>query len=816
MFDEFRYAMRSLYRVPTYSVGVILTLALGLAANAIVFSIVYPVLLKPLPYDSPSELVRIFESPPTTSGDRGRVSADAYLGWRSQARTLQGLAAYTPGGRGVWQLADRVELVQTAAVSGSLFGLLRVPPLLGRVFNAGAESKQADGVLISFDLWQRGFGGRSDILDQSVLIESRLSRRIIGVMPPKFDFPDRAEAWTPLAVESVPVAQRTRRGFGVLGRLSPDVTLAESRAELRFLLQKMASSASTPSGSQPQIELLAGSDTQPVRLALTMLMGSVAAVLLIACVNAASLSLSRATATRRDLALRISLGADSKRLVGRCVAEAIILAAGAVAFGAVIWTAFRPMVLRRIPTTIPRLDQIGGDERVVWIFAGAMSVVVAVLMTTGPALMALRAERTGLRPDMEITATGSNWRAWLLAAQAFVAVMVVSTALLSVRTLIKLRHVDLGFDTSNVLAVEARWPFGHIMQPSPGQRPWRRVRTSINSLISSVESVPGVQAVGLVSTIPLTGAPYEGTARGKGAPGLREGNSLQSEVLTVTPGYFEVMKISLLRGRLFNEADTLPDETLDDQRIPRVGVAVVNQAFAKGLFAEQDAVGKTIVLPEDPFAQESTIIGVVADVRARSVDETARPAVLVPHNQHPGVVWPSLVVQTSLSADQAAATIRRHLQVHDPLLLVQRIRPMQDVVSAALVKPTFNALLATIFAALALSIAAVGAYAVVSLFVVQRHREIGVRMMLGANGSSVLGFLLRRTLTPVLYGLALGTLGSLVIGRGLRSLLFQVSPSDPTSLLLAPTLFAIAAGIACYFPARRALRTDPVDIVKAG
>jgi len=819
---DLRYAFRTLRRSPGFTLSVILALALGIGANTAVFSVVDAVLLKPLPYADPDRLVRLYERNAAQGIERGEVSPGTFADWRTRTRTLESVALSTLN-QSLWQFGDRYDIVTFSAVSPALFDLFRVKPMLGRTFRPESQQDRRGGdtgdVVISFDLWQRRFGGSSSVLGRSVSVEGRFPLQIIGVMPRGFSYPAGVEAWGNFVVP-LPISDEQRQGryYDVVARLAPHATITAARAELAGLSTQMAvEHPSSNSGWTVQVEGLSESTTGRARTALLMLLGAVGGVLLIGCANVANLLLARATTRRREMAVRVALGAATWDLVRQYFIEALLLAAAGTGLGVVLGTWITQIVIRFAPPDVPRLGEIAMNVRLL-LFTGSAGLVSAVLIGLVPALQARRAEQHGrLRPDgRAATDRASHLRRVLIFAESALVILLLTGAILLLRSFVKLRGVDLGFDARSVLSVELRWPTGRFLVPQ--RHPWVMLQQQVNDLIASIESVPGVEAAGLVTDLPLAGDVTSGSMWRADAPGASDrtppasaGDQWQADVNIVTPGYFRALGIPILRGRNFAPGDRLTEQQLTDFDVPRSGVAIVNTAFAARYFPHEDPIGRRVVLLDDEtFGAARTIVGIVGDVRAHAVAEAGSPAVFLPHAEHPDVFRPMVAVRSTLPPDAIAPAIRERVREFDPELLVMRTRPMEDVLSGALSRPRFNLLLLGSFALLALTLSAVGIYGVVAFIVTQRTREIGVRMALGARPGNVVTLVLTDGLMPVLAGALAGIGAATVATRALRTLVFGVTPLDPVSFALSPVVLIGVATLACVLPAVRATRVDPI------
>ena len=826
MIHDLRQVLRAFRRTPIFALSTVLVLALGIGANTAVFSVVYAVLLKPLPYAEPDRLVKLAERNLSKGVDEGALSAGTFVDWRTRAHTLESLAIYAPlfgNGETVWNIGDRAQIIKTAGVSTSLFTVLRVQPIRGRLFRAENETPPPGALgefVIGYGLWQRAFGGSADIVGRRVDLEGRLPREIIGVMPPGFDFPEGSEAWTSVPLPNVPVAQRRARSFEAIGRLSAGVGIDDVRRELSGISTQLATEFPVSNeGWIPSVEPASNSKASSARLALVVLMTAVACVLLIACANVTNLLLARAAARRSEIAVRRALGASTSRLIRHSLVEAAALCVAGTALGLLTGSGIAGVLGKLAPID---LASAGGVMNIpVLVFAMAACALCAGLIGIVPVLHVTRSlTRAGLRGDLRSsTAHGAGLRRWVVGAEAAVVVLLLTGALLFLRTFVNLRSVDLGFQPAHALSVETRWPVGYLMVAAPGTRPWPRVRRIVDDLVRVIESVPGVQAAGLITEIPLTSDPAGVTiwradtpGAGGGQPPVDSRDRLHADLTVVTRGYFPAMDITVVRGRNFDDTDRFSDDVLSRSSTPKpIGSAIVNTAFASRYFADVNPIGHVIVIDDDrEFGPMRTIIGVVTDSRQRSVAEAPRPTVFLPHAQHPDMIRPSFVVRTAAASGPVAPLLREELRAFDPQLVVLGIRPMDDVISSALSRPRFNLLLMASFAAVALLLSGLGIYGVLAYVVAERTREIGIRMALGARAADVVRLMLREGLASVGVGAGIGVIAALAAGRLLRTLLFGVTPIDPISLAGAPTLLAAIAMIACYLPTRRATKVDPI------
>lgn len=815
MLHEFRYTLRILRRSPAFTLSAMAALALGIGANTAVFSVVHAVLLRPLPYAEPHRLVRLYENNHAQGITNGDVSPATVVELRTRSRALDDVGAYLAR-EWLIQFGYEYEQLAAALVSPSVFRILGVAPELGRTFRPEEQQSppfgDVDEVVIAYDLWQRRFGGARDVLGRTVLIEGRVARRIVGVMPRGFDFPGGAQMWgQETFLRPIGPGQRQARYYRAIARLRPGTTFETSRTELANISTQLAdqyrdSHAGFAATLQPLDEATTGS-VQPALLAIA---GVVGCVLLIACANVASLMLARAAARRRDLAVRSALGATTGRLLRQSFTESAMLSAGGLAGGLLIaWWGSR-LLIAAAPDGIPRLDEAGLDGAVL-AFTAALAVLCAAITATVPAVqVAFDDLRDKLTSAGRVTpARGRRARSALIAAQVALTMVLLVSAAVLLRSFVRLRGVDLGFDPARVVAADLRFPTSRFADT---KRPWVRLAHAYERIVEDVATLPGVEAVGGVTGLPLTG---EGSASrmwlGDSAEPPVDANARWTvPVAIVTSGYFRAMRIPLLRGRAFDATDRLSERVLTDPAAPRPpGVVIVNDAFARRYWPGEDPLGRSIRLEDHWAVSASTVVGVAADVREHAVTMPAGPAVYVPWGEIPGFRL-ALAVRTNGDVSAVAAALRSRLRSLDSHLFVSNLRPLDAVVAGAIARPRFNLLLVASFALLALALAAVGVYGVVAYLVAERTREVGIRIALGALARDVMGLVLADGLKPVLLGITLGLIAALGAVRLMRALLFDLAPADPLSFIAAPAVLLAVAAAAALIPARRAARVDPL------
>jgi predicted permease len=793
--QDVRFGWRALRRAPAFAVAATVTLALGIGANAAIFSVVNAVVLRPLAYARPHELVII-----------GQGSGGEFVALRERLRSFSQIAAYAGQTHPIDDGREALR-VEGAAITTNTLATLGVSPILGRGFAPDEERYGNNAVLIlSYGLWQRRFGGSPDVIGKRVLVEG-IPHTVIGVMPADFRFPTKdAQYWLPYAFNPANVGYHWAVGGKTfIGRLAPGVTEAQAQRELREVWPTLRNLNPL---WQPGPEYRRDATVTPLQdhvvgsadELLWLLFGCVLLVLLIGCVNVANLLLARATARQRELSVRAALGGGRARLIRQLVTESLLLSG----LGALLGVGFAYATVRWLvavmPTGVPRAEEIAVDGSVL-LFTSLIAVVIGVLFGSIPAVRATNGGQLAVAGfGRRSTAGVSHQRVsgLLVAAEMALAVVLVIVATLLVRSFAALRTVDPGFRTEQVVAAR-------VSPPASGYREPERLTALYTTVLERVSAIPGVRSAAAVDKLSLAQTVWGVAVRVEGqfedaTRPLPEIHHLQM----VTARYFETMGIPV-RGRAFAEADR-PDQ---------VPVAIVSESVARRFWPNGDAIGKRIGYPfPSPWL---TIVGVVPDTKQDSLSDTTAMSMYAPWRQRTrmsgGEMW--VVARSDGNPSALGATIRRIVQEVDRSVPVSDVRTMDAVISDSLQRTRFTVLLVAGFAAAALLLGAVGIYGVMSYVVGQRTQEMGVRLALGAPASRVLALVVGRAAKLALAGAAVGLLAALAGTRSLGALLYGVSATDPLTFVAVPMLFLAVAVLASYAPARRATQADPVRALRA-
>ena len=797
LWQDLRYALRMLLKNPGFSAVAIIALALGIGANSAIFSVVNTVMLRPLPYKDADRLVMVWEDASKHGYPRDTPAAANYIDWRDQNQVFEGMAAIADQSFNLTNAGDP-ERVEGRRVSANLFPLLGVEPELGRVFRSEEDQPGANRVaILSHRFWHRRFGADPGIAGKTVTLNGE-SVVVVGVMPSEFQFPTREdELWVPIGFTQAEAANRGRHYLQVLARLKPGVTVQQAQSEMSTIatrLQQQYPEANTDLGAAvvPLHEQVVG-DIKP---ALMVLLGAVGLVLLIACANVANLLLARAAVRQKEIALRVALGASRFRLIRQFLTESVLLGVIGGALGLALAVAGLKLLTAFIPPNIPQIKAITIDGRVLG-FTVMVSLVTGLIFGLVPAIQSslLKPIETLKEGGRDSTGTGGNRiRGFLIISEVAVSLILLIGAGLLINSFLRLRNVDPGFRTENLLTMKVVLP--DLKYREPAQR-----AAFYTDLTRRLESVPGVKSAAVTTNLPLY---RQGNSIGitvEGKPEPPPGHPLIVVTRIISPRYFETMSIPLLAGRHLTDQDTATSPN----------VVVISEAMARKHWPGEDPIGKRIA-PGSVQSPEDwcTVVGMVKDVRQFDLIAEPRPQMYFSYQQAGFFAPRDLVVKTDVDPLSLAGTVRKTVWEVDKDQPVSNIATMDDIVAESVARQRFSMLLLAIFAGLALLLAAVGIYGVMSYTVAQRRGEIGIRMALGAGKLDVLKVTVGRSLKLVLIGVAVGLAGAFMLTRLMESLLFGVRATDPATFAAISFLLIAVALIASYVPARRATRVDPL------
>ena len=773
---DLRHAARALVNQPTFSAVAVLTLMLGIGANTAIFSVTKAVLLNPLPYDQPEQLVVLWEVNP--DGALDEVSVPTYFDWQDQTTQLEAVAAYRHEDY-TFTATDEPLDVPSLKVRAELFGILRADARLGRTFATGEDTPGQDHVVVlSHRFWERHFDGRPDVIGDTMDLDAE-PYTIVGVMPPDFEFPPAggAQIWTPLSFDPNNMHGRSRRArsLTVIGRLTPETTTAQAKEEMRVIADRIATEyAESNDGWSAALIAAHEQLVEAARPALLVLSGAVGFLLLIVCVNVANLMLARLSGRQREIAVRAALGASRWQLARPILAESFLLSLVGGGLGLVLAIGSMRLLTLLPEGSLPRMEQIGLDGGVL-LFALTVSVVVALVFGLLPALQASRSQlRNTLNETSGTTGSVTAQRALngLVVAEVALALVLLIGAGLMIRSFSRLLQVNPGFEPNNVIAAQ-------IYLPQTTYRERHEVATFFERVIDRLKAVPGVRSAAAASALPMhpvgTDFALPFTVEGRMPPA--NGEEPQSDVRIATPGYFETMQIPLLRGRFFNEFD-LADS---------VHVAIINETMAARYFPDEDPLGKIVVNPHG----RSEVVGVVGNLKHYGLAGEPRPEVFLPFRQST-INGMALVLRTENDPLQYAGSIRREVWAVDPGQPIYDVSTMRQVLSRAVSLPRLSMTLMAIFAGTALILATLGIYGVISYSVARRTKELGLRMALGAESGDALRLVIVNSMGLVGLGIGAGLLASTALTRSIATLLYEVSPLDPMVFLGVSLLLSLA------------------------
>jgi putative ABC transport system permease protein len=805
---DLRYWARMSLKKPGFTLIAVITLALGVGANAAIFTVVNGVLLRPLPYDEPDRLVMLWESDARRNIERRLVAPPNLVEWREQSRSFENIAYWSGSGEFNLVMADGIEKAKCAYVTSGLFSTLRVRPHLGRAFLP--EEDQPEGNLaavLSYEYWRRRFAADPNVIGRKLTVDTfgRRDYTIVGVMQPGFRFPNQTEIWLPVGWDGIP---RARRGnwLSVIARLKDGVSPAQAQAELIVVQARIGQQHSEASSSVVIIPLLEQTLGARLRSALLILWGVVACVLLIACANVANLLLARAADRQKEIAIRLALGGSRWRMIRQLLTESMLLAFLGGAFGLLLASWSLKLLIAFNADHVPRLGETRLD---VWslAFTTLIACLTGLLFGLAPAWQTTKPDLNVALKDGGRGATGglqrNRLRAVLIVAEVALSMVLLIGAGLMIRSFAQMTRVNRGFQPEYLLTAKLDFSIsGFTTWVRPTET---RPQVTIRELMERLKNQPGVQSVAAAGD--KAGFRVTVENRQTGAEDDYPRVSLQG----VSPDYFRAMGIPVLRGRAFTESDALESP----------GVAVLPESLAKRCFPNEDPIGKRIYKGRlnpgqagelDRWTNVSLwteIVGVVADVKSISLDPQVESNVYVPYWQWP-MQTPSLFVRTAGNPANFAAALYSEVKALNKNLPTPKVQTMNERLADVVAQPRFQTLLLGLFGLVALALVSAGIYGVVSYSVAQRTHEIGVRMALGAGEHDVLRLVVGQGMKPVLAGLAIGLAGALALTRLMKALLFGVSSSDPLTFGSIALLLALVALLACWVPARRATRVNPI------
>ncbi len=797
LLKDITYGLRSLWKRPGFTAVAVITLALGIGGNSAIFSVVNAVLLRPLPYPESERLVQFDGVNPHAGITQSNMSVPDFADWQSQNQVFEQMAGFVTGGS-LLVSGDETERVRATGVTGDFFTLLGVSAAQGRALQPDDARKGNDsGVVLSYGLWQRRFGADPNIVGSKVKVSGE-DGIVVGVMPKGFDYPERSELWVPFPLD--PVAERRdNRYLNVITRLKPGVPIVQAQAQMDAINQRLAQSyVETNSGWTVQLTGLQERMVGAMRSSLLVLLGAVAFVLLIACANVANLLLARATVRQKEIAVRAALGASRFRIIRQLLTESLLLSLIGGGVGLLLSLWLTKLLIALSPPNSPRFDEIRPDARVL-AFTLGLTVITGLVFGLVPALQAARVdlnERLKEAGRGAGSASHNRLRSLMMVSEIALSFMLLVGAGLLIKSFMHLRDVSPGFNPANVLSVRVAIPSAKYGQGEP--------RTQIlRQLEERIESVPGVQSAGAILSLPLGGDTFN-----VGRSYIREGRpatpeeSANASYLVATPNYFQTLNIPLLGGRRFTDQDT--EQTTK--------VVVVNESMARKLWPGESPVGKRITIWRDEkFPRE--IVGVVGDTRG-SLDTEAESQMYVPYSQDANWTGMSLVIRTNTEPTSLVAGVRNEIRSVDKGIPLFNVKTMDDVLAISVGPRRTPMLLLTAFAGVALLLAMIGIYGVTSYHVTQRTQEIGIRMALGAQMRDVLKLILKGGMLLALVGIAVGLAGAFALTRLLDSLLFGVKPTDVVTFILVSVCLLGTALLACYLPARKATKVDPLKALR--
>ncbi len=807
--QDLRYAFRVFLKKPTLTAVIVLTLAIGIGGTTSVFTVVRAVLLRPLPYPEPQQLVQVVRTFPDQSPET--TSATQFLFWRQYSRTLSGLAAYDLIGSGLnLTSTSEPERVHSIRVNSDFFKVLQTHPAVGRDFTEEDDRPNSEPVVIlSNELWERRFNSDHSIIGKAITLSGE-SYTVVGVAPPNFTFAPSAELWTPLRAEMDPDDQANL--FKVIGRMKPGATVEQVQADLKTVGEQFRREYPKLMNDNESVGVrnYHSSLVGNVQTSLLIIFGVVGFVLLIACFNVANLLLARSNSRRKEMSLRLAMGASSRRIIRQLLTEGMLLAFIGAIIGVLLSMWSLPLLLSLSPGNLPRLGEIKLDSSVL-LFAVGITFLSTLIFGLAPALVSMKADINSLLKESSQTIGGRAKRLFqnsLVVTEFSLSMVMLIGAALLIESYVRLNQIKPGFETDNVLTMQ--------MSLSGSQyKTTAQMRGLYQQVASRLEGVPGVVATATVTNLPTEkgpGLPFDIVGDPNGA-----GDSAgDTQWRAITPRYFEVMRIPVMRGRAFSDADTADG----------FPVAVINEKMARQYWPNRDPIGEQIVIGKimGPRFTDAprTIVGVIGNVRELGLEKEAPSTIFVPAGQIPDAytqlvnraVPLSWVIQTSMDPATLVAPVRQEVLAANTGQPVANLRPLDAVLSKTVARQHFNMLLLSIFAAIALILSAGGLYSLMSYAVTERTHEIGIRIALGAQPKNLLMLIMSHAMKLMLVGLIIGLAASYLFTRLLSNLLFEARSAEPLVFLGVALLLALVAFAASYIPARRAARINPITALR--
>ena len=800
---DLKYAVRGLLKQPGFTLVAVTTLALGIGANTAIFSIVNDVMLRPLPYDRPEELVRIWSHNPPEGRERYFTSPLSFYNWREDIEALDDIAAAWPREVTLTDDDNSAVRLKTMSATTNWFEVLKARPVLGRTFmpEEGVWG-EPHAVVLSYGVWQDRYGGDPDIVGRTVHIEGEPGQ-VIGVLPRGSEFPETTDLWTAFR----PPLTQPAQYMDVIGRVAPGRSVASAHADLEIIARGMEEEFPTLAGWGIDMAPLRDVVVGDVGAALWVLLGATGLVLLIACANVANLLLARTEARHREIAVRAALGAGRGRLVRQLLTESLVLASLGTAAGLFVAVAGQRVLLMLAPATLPRFDGVSLNGLVL-VIAMVSAVFTGVAFGLAPALQLLRVD---LQSDLKdgsgrvAGASGRRLRGGFVVTQLALAVMVTTGAGLLIKSFNRLRATDPGFDPSGVLTLE-------VNLPATSYETLTSVIETFDRVLTRLDALPGVQSTAITSSLPLSDPlDYLLSLGVVGAPPPEPGEELGAWYRQVSPEFFATMGIPLIRGRPFAPTD----------RAESPGVVIINRALARLLFDEAtNPVGQRLSGVSGSWGPlgrvlnaETEIVGVVDDVRYGSLRASAAPSIYFPHAQAP---FRRMTIAVRTAGDPAGhlPTIRNEIATLDPNLPLGNVITMQRAVERSIARDRFSMFLVGLFGGIALALASVGIYGVLSYTVAQRTNELGIRMALGASGKNVLGLVMLQSVGLIALGIGGGVGGALLATRVMANQLYGVTARDPMTFVGVTLLLGLVALFSSYLPALRATKVDPITALR--